>query len=80
MISVPLWMLILNIAIILIQIGGFSKVIYNDLVHVQKALDKIETHVENITKEFSTINSTVSGIKARCEERHFTKIKVRKTK
>lgn len=55
----------INVLVLIVSIAGFLKVMKNDLVHVQKSLDKIETKINDMDKRFDYIAERVSKIEGR---------------
>jgi hypothetical protein len=51
---------------------------FNDIKHIQIAVEKIEKHVGQISSDVGTLTVQVTEVKTRCEERHTKKHVCRK--
>jgi len=62
------WSLILNVIILLVSVGGFLKVMKNDLCHVQKSLDEIKNSVDHLFTKINSLCQRVAKIEGKLEK------------
>ncbi|MHA1294644.1 MAG: hypothetical protein ACTSQJ_18565 [Promethearchaeota archaeon] len=64
---IPVVSLALNLTILIVSIGGFIKVLKNDLMHVQKDLKEIKDAIKSISATTSNLAERVSTIEGRLQ-------------
>ncbi len=62
-----LWSLGLNIIILLVSVGGFIKIMKNDLTHLQKGLDKLTETVDHLFVKVNSLCQRVAKIEGKLE-------------
>jgi len=67
---IPMASLGFNVLILIVSIGGFLKVLKNDLVHVQKTLDEIKDAINEMRGEICTNGERLAKMEGKCKANH----------
>jgi len=67
---IPMASLGFNVLILIVSIGGFLKVMKNDLVHVQKTLDEIKDAINEMRGEICTNGERLAKMEGKCKANH----------
>jgi peptidoglycan hydrolase CwlO-like protein len=60
----------LNVLILTASVAGFIKITQNDLAHVQKSLDKIDSDLSKIGTKLENTTERIASIEGKCKANH----------